>query len=440
MKELWESGLRSKAIGDWLEENNFPPVKLSSLAKYGERNWATQHVVNLADVSPEDLGELSEQLKEQGLEITGINSTSRMGWGWEKNVNGENQQVKRTTNSFTVKATPKKKEDKEKFVFEKGTVADINISIPKLERHSRPKNMGLAISMPDTQIGYFTEDDGSISTVHDEAAINVAHQLIGYIQATEGVDMVVYQGDNVDFPTFSKYKTAPGSLGKVQMSLNRLSTEAATARELAPDAEIAMLGGNHDQRQLNYLSEHMPDMIGVKRVGETKSIFDISYLCRFDDYDVEYIDSYPDGEVWANEGLKFIHGKTVKSALGATAAATLASEGVSTAYGHHHHAALVYDLIRSHRGSESFWAGSAGCLCRIDGAVPSGQVGFNSVGGTNKRKDLERWQQGIMVIYYDKDGINSYPEIIPIRNGNAIFRGQLFTATCDVNGNDLKTK
>jgi hypothetical protein len=68
---------------------------------------------------------------------------------------------------------------------------------------------------------------------------------------------------------------------------------------------------------------------------------------------------------------------------------------------------------------------SPGCLCRVDGAVPSVN-GATKIDGS-PAVYYENWQQGIAVIMYKKTG-EFYTELVQIENGRAVFRGREFTS------------
>ena len=74
---------------------------------------------------------------------------------------------------------------------------------------------------------------------------------------------------------------------------------------------------------------------------------------------------------------------------------------------------------------EQVVAFSPGCLCRVDGAVPSTKSGVDDVGMPIQR--FESWQQGLAVVTELPSGRWTY-EIVPIINGEAVYRGRVFNA------------
>jgi hypothetical protein len=68
---------------------------------------------------------------------------------------------------------------------------------------------------------------------------------------------------------------------------------------------------------------------------------------------------------------------------------------------------------------------SPGCLCRVDGAVPSVN-GSTKVDGTPATY-YENWQQGIAVVTVDQDD-KFHVDLVQIEDGVAWFRGRKFIA------------
>jgi hypothetical protein len=74
-----------------------------------------------------------------------------------------------------------------------------------------------------------------------------------------------------------------------------------------------------------------------------------------------------------------------------------------------------------HDGPRTILAASPGCLARIDGAVPSVKGGTDLDGRPIVRH--EDWQQGIAVVDYQPGDGDFHLELVPIRDGEARWRG-----------------
>lgn len=753
METLWAEGLRATEIAEQLNLRGLPPVKVTALAKFGQRNWNGRRKIILESENIEDIGELTAEAVALGLTVERAWTKEHEGWGWEL-IDGVNTQVPRKTSTKTIQVSPPKATMED--VYEQATLPAIKISSKGSSKASKPKGWKLAVSFPDMQIGYHRGLRGELTTTHDEAAIDVAHQIVLYLQELHGVDLLVNQGDNADFPMFSTHRTAPGYMHTTQLTIDRCGAEAAVQKEIAPDADRIWIEGNHeclsedtlamtydglkrydelvegelilscddeqepvwlpikkivsydysgdmyssggrlnmlvtpghrvvgyepnkyrkgmkawkesyaeemtgtviptsvlnhkedeqsitddeirliawcltdsyvsesgkwtfyqaeskadriinllDRLNLNLsytkrdrditeicgkqllktpqtsldirvsskssikinsiidnkkeiplilsdlsrrqfdifyeemlytdgttptkgvksgviyhsrntrydlqelfifngysctLTEYAPDhwrlniadipatrldssslekvpyegkvwcvvvenerffasrdnhpfltgncrltnnivdktpaLVGISRSGDAEPVMSIPFLCRFEEAGMQYLEGYPDASYWANEGLRFVHGSLYSSTKGATAVKYL-DKGISTVYGHIHRQELIHANAKTQRGGVGYWAGSAGCLCKTDGQVPSTSTGIKSNGKQNSKIKTEDWQQGIFVIWFEENGTESRVEPVLIENGMAIFRGIEFIATVDPDGNPL---
>lgn len=429
MEQLWEEGLRATEIAKYLDDEGLAPVNVKALAKYGQRKWNTKVTIKVENKDVDYVTSLVEEIEASGKRVGKISFNKRRTYGWEK-IDGENVQVPREILGQTIEILPDQPE------FEQATIPSVTIVSKGPERASKPRGFGLAIDLPDKQIGYHRGTHGELTTTHDEAAIDVAHQISLYCQETYGIDVVINHGDDLDFPMFSTHRTAPGYLQTTQLGIDRLGTEMATQRAIAPLADIIYLKGNHDQRLDNMVVEKMPGLVGLARSGEADPVLSVAYLCKFDEFGVTYIDGYPEGEYWLNEGTKAVHGSLYSSNKGGTAVKYLSSK-VNVLFGHTHRREYLEANHKTKDGGYTFFAGSAGCLARLDGPVPSSSTGINSKGQQNSKAKTEDWQHGINVIWYELDGTKAYLEQISIDNGYAIYNGIEFRATVTPNGEPL---
>lgn len=98
-------------------------------------------------------------------------------------------------------------------------------------------------------------------------------------------DVIVLGGDMVDLPEFGKYTVDPRTwdvVGRIKW----LHGFLAQIREVAPDAEIQYLEGNHEARLLKHLAEATPAM---RAVLSDLHGFTVSKLLGLDDYEVNYV-------------------------------------------------------------------------------------------------------------------------------------------------------
>src|SRR5690606_29598869 len=103
----------------------------------------------------------------------------------------------------------------------------------------------------------------------------------------------------LDLPAFGSHRSAPAFMHTTQMAIDRAAEEAAIQRQLAPDADIVWLEGNHESRLTKYLVDRAPALVGLNKGGQTaQPVMSLSNLCRFDEYGIEYLEPYPDAELW----------------------------------------------------------------------------------------------------------------------------------------------
>jgi hypothetical protein len=438
MREIWESGGKAKEIYEWLQSQGLPLVSRSTIARYGQRNWTNKtHVTLEADSSVEEIQSVIDEFAQIGMSPERITHSSKNSFGWEKDENGANVQVERELAAKTI--TFRAVGGFDAPTFEPARLSDVHISLPaRPQDASKLPGWKYGVIYPDMQIGYYRGTRGDLETTHDEAAIDVAHQITAYLNAKYeqdgGLDRIVNSGDNFDFPAFSTHISAPGYTETNQLVIDRGGMEGKTQRELAPNAEIDWLEGNHEYRLMKELISRMPSLVGLAKAWDDNPVISIENLCRFDEFNINYHTSYPEAEVWVNDFCKFTHGKLVGSTPGSTAGKLLAKDFVSQICGHIHRQELAASTRRLKDGYRTVYAGSAGTLARVDGILPSASMGILPTGKqtTNSR---ELWQQGIMIFRYETEGLQRVRfEQVVIEEGEAIYDDHLFVASVDSNG------
>ena len=297
------------------------------------------------------------------------------------------------------------------------------VKAPKVTVH-KPRDYKVAVVLPDIQVGYFIDGKGTLHPTHDEAALDVALQLVRYVRP----DRVILVGDNADFPELSKYRLSPTFQRTTQPTIDRLGRFAAQLRAAAGDeCELDWLEGNHEFRLSAYIMDNAKAAFGLRQANlpESWPVLSIPNLCHLDQYGITYHSGYPANEVWVNDRLRVIHGHQVTS-NGSTAHKYLAHERVSTVFGHIHRREWAERTRRTREGARTILALSPGCLCRTDGMVPSTKGGIDLEG--MPVPSTEDWQQGVAVFTYeDGDGV-FFPEQVPILDGRMLYHGKEFRA------------
>ena len=241
----------------------------------------------------------------------------------------------------------------------------------------------------------------------DPRAMELAHIAIQTLKP----DNVVFVGDMIDLTSQSKYQQRPEWVGGTQAAIDQLHAQYARIRCESPNTKLHVVHGNHEQRLDNYLVNNAMEVLHLRRANMSKglAVLSLQYLLRYDDLEINAIDGYPNGELWLEENLKFMHGTNAKKG-GVNAAKYLYEEPVTTIYGHAHRQELAYKTIPLRGGaSYTIGAGSPGALCKIDGSVP----GFNHTVSAQGEVVLkaEDWQQGMMLVHHE----GLHHEITPVR-------------------------
>ena len=282
-----------------------------------------------------------------------------------------------------------------------------------------------AVILPDQQFGYRVDLDGTFQPFHDPRAIEVAEMIV----EAERPDLTVMLGDLNDMPAHGKYRQEPSFIPGTQRGLDRAAEHVATVAALSGETRI--IQGNHDARLENSILDNALASAGLRRARRTPGeypVLTIPYLLGIDDMpNVKWIGGYPSGATYINENLAAIHGRVTGNNL---ADKVLASERVSVVMGHIHR---IFDgmMTRNYRNGPKFTrAFSPGCLCRIDGAVPSMKSGNDP--WLKPAKSWEDWQQGVAIVRYEEGDGRFCVEMVPIFEGWARHQGADFTSTKDV--------
>lgn len=288
----------------------------------------------------------------------------------------------------------------------------------------RPPGHHQAVILPDVQIGYRRFGDGSVDPFHDERAIDIALQIVKDINPTD----IVVLGDFMDLPTHGRFEMTEEYAHTMNLSLAYGHRMLATLRALAPKANIVYLEGNHEKRLEKANKANMLFNFGIRQEGNLENfpVLSIPHLLSLDRLGVKYIEGYPAGKYWLNQRLQVIHGQKVNSS-GSTAAKLAKSENASTIMGHIHRIESHYDTQNVYEGGRTNAAFSPGCLCRIDGAVPSYHNG-NRLSG-QPVKNFENWAQGLAVVsFVEGDGPFNYEQIYinTHENYRTMYRGKVY--------------
>lgn len=365
------------------------------------------------------LGAIAEMLERKGISLDEVGDVKRVSVYQSiiKNDLGEAEVQDLTAIQFS----PKWESGPEWPVVQQGP----SIQIQKTKTKSKQtKGFKTCIVPPDIQIGYYRNFDGTLEPTHDEKALDILIAMIEDMQP----ELIVCVGDNLDLPEMGKYVTYPAYAQTTQASIDRATMFCAQMRNAAPHARIIWLAGNHEERMPKYIVQNATAAYGLRKGNSPESwpVLSVPYLCRMDEFGVEYFPGYPAADFWINKKLRIIHGDRVKSS-GSTAHVYLNAEKTSVIYGHIHRIETAFKTREDFDGPRTIMAASPGCLARIDGAIPSTKGGVDLDGRPLTRH--ENWQQGIGVVTFEDDGEHKFSyEVAPIYNGWMMYRGKEYKA------------
>ena len=289
-----------------------------------------------------------------------------------------------------------------------------SLVLPKRESKKSPESSRTAIILPDLQIPFV-----------DENALSVALQVLNDVKP----DKIIFLGDTLDLAAWGRYIQRPEWGTATQDSVNQLHKLLAGIRKAHRTADIVVLAGNHEQRMANNLLQNAAPAYGLKRADQLSNwpVMSVPYLCAFDHLDVEYIDGYPANKYWINERLQVRHGHIARSG-GSTAKAVSNDERVSTIFGHVHRIETQYQTKNVYQGGRTNFAHTPGCLCRIDGHVPSAKGGYDQ--RTNQPvENYENWQNGFCIVnYHDGDSPFSLEQVYinTFNDYETMYRGKTY--------------
>jgi hypothetical protein len=373
---------------------------------------------NASTTKKQSLGRIAELLERNGIDIDEVGAIKRV--SLYQAVTKDSDTGEASVHDLTgIQFSPKWETGPEWPVIQQGPPVKITASKATKTRSGWP----VAVVLPDIQCGYFSAVDGSLEAIHDERAISVALSIVADVDP----EIVVLVGDNLDFAELGKYIVTSAYQQTTQATIDRATRLAAEIRQAAPRAKIIWLAGNHEERLPKFLLQNAAAAFGLKRgnLPDSWPVMSVPYLCRLDEVDIEYRPGYPASSVWITERLRVIHGDRVASG-GSTAHKYLGQEKSSVVYGHIHRREWAERTREDHDGPRTVLAASPGCLCRVDGAVPSTRGGTDLNGRPLVR--YEDWQQGLAVIPYDPESGNFCYEQIAIHDGWAMYRGKEYKA------------
>lgn len=198
-------------------------------------------------------------------------------------------------------------------------------------------------------------------------------------------DVVILDGDIVDFTTVSKFPQHPTQNRSAEEDVSEALKFLRKLRAEHRGAEIIYVWGNHDVRLDKYLAENAP---------EAYPFFALPSILKFEELEIRPVISIHKENSFVYDDFHVGHYDKAVNKSGATAQALLNERGVSVIQGHVHKAAIVHKTLQDGTlltGIEN------PCLAKC----PPAYAPYVS------------WQQGFTIIE-SVDGV-SFPQVVVVR-------------------------
>jgi metallophosphoesterase superfamily enzyme len=285
-----------------------------------------------------------------------------------------------------------------------------------------PKGLQTIIVLPDVQFGFLRRvDTGEMLPMHDEAAIDVAAQLVGHIRPSG----LVHVGDLVDFSEMSRYLQVEEFFRTTQPALDAAYAWLAKLEAVAGKRKIRtrFVAGNHEKRLSEYVQTNARAAFRLRPAMSTPTDWpdcSLPRLLRFDELAIDYAGEWPGSEVWlVKDGpnpLVVMHDPKPKGIIYASVIA-----------GHTHKVSSLTHAVRSpHGGHLTFTHYEIGCLCSLE--TNPDKLSLQRTRVPSDRGAVSGWSQGVALVeILEKTGQHQLT-FIPIKNGSAMFQGQIFQA------------
>lgn len=365
------------------------------------------------------LGKIADLLDRNGIDVDDVGRVNKINlWqGFYKDADGEAH----TVDMAGITLSPHWAEGPQWPVMQQAAPV-------KVQPRPAPKTSSAEhtiVIAPDPQIGYRRYEDGTLDPFHDDRAIALTLQIIRDAKPARIINL----GDSFDAPEWSsKFLVAPEFVMTTQPALDRLHRYLGEQLTEAPaGCQVELLEGNHDARLGVAVTKNAMAAMRLRQANAPDSwpVLSMQHLLRLDELGVTYHDGYPAGRVRLASGseritpLYAIHGERL------TVSAVAKNERQSYVQGHIHRIQDHWETYELEGEPITVNAWSPGCLCRVDGAVPSVRGSADVRGRPLQRQ--EAWQQGCAVVTVQADGTWA-KEIIHISQGKAIWRGKEYVA------------
>jgi hypothetical protein len=304
------------------------------------KRWDEQAGKRVLDIDDYELGDIERMLRDRNLspedwEVTHLKVNE---WG----EHDENRQLKATLTRKNAVIVPAR--------------IDGDYKRPKPKKSKKDGRTVVFVGDPQAPF-------------HDRKLHEAFCSFLAEVQPEEGILI----GDTMDLPNISRHPAEPEWAASTQECIDSAYSLLRDYVQSSEKTHWTKLAGNHDERLRRSIIDRLPDLYGLSRANEDRSIFSVNYLLRLDELGIDYIEpagSYKHAQVNVSDHLAARHGWIARKGSGASALATLDHLGYSIVVGHTHRQSRVhktsYDI---HGNPTTLTAVETGCMCQIKGGL-----------------------------------------------------------------------
>jgi hypothetical protein len=328
---------------------------------------------------------------------------------WEVGAKDAEGQIQ-ISELFQVKATLRRK----KMISAVPTLRplEVNRSMVTLRKTRYKKTAGVetVLILPDPHFGYRKLPNGQLESFHDMKALDVVLQISYDLKP----DRIVFLGDTLDLPGFSRFVSSPDIEQLAQHAVIAANWWLGLMSDSSTGSARFLLGGNHDVRIETAILQNLKAAYGLRAADELDlpPALSVPKLLALHDLGINYEGMYPNSEHWLSEDLLCIHGNVARKGGGKTVSAVVKDHDVSVIQGHNHRLERVGRTLFNGSRTRTIGAYSLGCLCKITGEVPA----------KNRRND---WQNGFGIATIT-EGYGSTVQLYEITDGQCLFGGRVY--------------
>lgn len=231
-----------------------------------------------------------------------------------------------------------------------------------------------------------------LSDVHAPSHDQRTYDSVIHFIRKQKPDHVVIIGDFIDMYAISRFDKNPERAHRLQEEVDSAYGLLKRLRSAAGKTPITYIEGNHEFRMQKYLWRH-PEMHGL-------DVLEVPNLLRLKELKIDYVQ-----EIVKNGNFIFTHGLRINKYASRS---ELDDHGISGMSGHTHR---IQTSMRTDYAGTKVWH----CIGHLSDPLKAEYV---------LKPD---WQQGIGVVYFERNGNRFFSEVVPIVKNKFIYGGVLYT-------------